>query len=212
MSLADVDGDLHVCATTLTPQLNQDRVLHAIRYRNGTWTGFGDVLRQTGAPSDPVEDIDCAGYGSEMHIAVNTTYDVYHAIRFASGWTGLGGVEETEAGHIDPGIGSVSITKFASDMHLVVDKNSTRAFHTARHNAGSWIPFKAVPTSDYQQSISTAGTQDFLHLVKAGVTGAVEHQTRDAFGNWSGVGNVYNAAGNNPGTAIWVAAASGIAY
>jgi hypothetical protein len=205
VGLANVDGDLHVCATT-----SGGGVLHAIRYASGSWTGFGDVLGQTGAPPGTVVDVDCAGVGSEMHIVMATNGGgVFHAIRTAAGWTGLGDVEGA-AGSI-PAVTLVSAALFASDLHVTVRVTGATQYHTLRHNAGTWTPFATPPNNNSVQEHSSAGTADFLHLVSV-ENGVVKHRVRDALSNWSAVGNVYGQAGNAPGQANGLSAASSLAY
>ena len=206
VGLASVDGDLHVCATT-----SGGGVLHAIRSPGGSWTGFGNVLGQTGAPPGTVVDVDCAANGSEMHIVMVTNGGgIFHSIRTASGWTSLGDIETTAAGPI-PAVTHVSAALFAGDMHVTVRVTGGTQFNTLRHNSGSWTPFATPPNNVLVQDQSSAGTLDFFHLVSI-ESGVVKHRTKDAFSNWSSVGNVYGQAGNAPGQASCVSAASSLAY
>jgi hypothetical protein len=205
VGLASVDGDLHVCATT-----TGGGVLHAIRSPGGSWTGFGNVLGQTGAPPGTVVDVDCAANGSEMHIVMATNGGgIFHSIRTATGWTSLGDVE-IAAGQI-PNVTLLSAALFAGDMHVTVRVSGGTQFNALRHNSGSWSPFATPPNDNLVQEESSAGTSDFFHLVSV-ESGVVKHRVKDAFSNWSAVGNVYGQAGNAPGQANSVSADSSLAY
>jgi hypothetical protein len=114
VGIADVYGDLHVCATTST-----GGVWHAIRYQNATWSAFANVLGQTGSPGSMVVDVDCAGIGADLHIAMTTASGgVWHSSRHAgtNSWNSLGNVE-VAAGDI-VGAFNLSVTSFAGEPRL----------------------------------------------------------------------------------------------
>jgi hypothetical protein len=193
VAMANVNDDLHVCATS------GPRVLHAVRSQNGSWTKFGDVLAQTGSPPNSVVAVDCAGIGAELHI-VMTTFDggVFHAIRHADGtWTRLGNVQTAA------GLGSASVptvAKFGNDLQLTVVSNSNaREFNTVRHTSnGSWTLAAMLPNSVQVFDHASAGGSLFLHLVsiERGISQQVIwHRTRDIFSNWGPLVNVTSATG-----------------
>jgi hypothetical protein len=204
VGLANVNGDLHVCALNHLRQ-----VMHAIRYQNGSWSGFGDVLAQTGAPTSVVEDIDCAGNGPEMHIAIVTSGGgLFHAIRSGSGgWSRLGDVK-AEAGQT--GFATrVSVAQFAGDLHLTVRMSNNTQFHTLRHPSGSWTPFSIPPNNLACSDQSSAGTQDLLHLVSIDSSSAsLKHRTLNTTSSWSDL----TPAGSSSAAVTSVTAASSLGY
>ena len=204
VGLANVNGDLHVCATTST-----GGVRHAIRSQNGSWSGFGDVLGQTGPAGSSVTDVDCTGIGSDMHISMTTSAGgLFHAIRFPNSWTSLGDVE-VEAGEL----GSpkrVAVTTFVGELNLTTRTASNTQFHTMRHPQ-SWTQFATPMNSPAVTDQSCAATQDILHLVSI-EGGAVRYQSRDTTLWSSVVGNVNAAAGNSPGMATSVGAATTLGF
>jgi len=209
VGLANVNGDLHVCATTI-----QGGVLHAIRYQNGRWTGFGDVLAATGGSPGFIMDVDCAGFGSDLQIAM-TSIDgkLFHAIRLGNGaWTGLGDVENA-AGQIGTAR-KVTVTNFVGELNLTTVTNIPLSvqFNTIRHSNGSWGPFVTPPNNITVYDQAAAGAQDFLHLLSIDLTGVIMHRTRDTVANWGPVGNVYTAAGGSPGSAVGIGATTSLGF
>ena len=213
VGLANVNGDLHVCATTAS-----GGVRHAIRYQNGSWTGFGDVLAQTGGSPGFVEDVDCAGFGPDLQVAMTTTDSfvsgkLFHAIRLGNGaWTGLGDVESV-AGEIG-GPQKVTVTNFVGELNLTTMTFSPPnvQFNTIRHNSGSWGPFVTPPNNILVGDQTAAGAQDFLHLLSIDVNGVVMHRTRDTIATWGPLGNVYSAAGGSPGAAVSIGATTSLGF
>jgi hypothetical protein len=204
-----VNGDLHVCATTI-----QGGVLHAIRYQNGNWTGFGDVLAATGSSPGFIMDVDCAGFGSDLQIAM-TSIDgkLFHAIRLGNGaWTGLGDVENA-AGQIGTAR-KVTVTNFVGELNLTTVTNIPLSvqFNTIRHSNGSWGPFVTPPNNITVYDQAAAGAQDFLHLLSIDTTGVIMHRTRDTVANWGPVGNVYTAAGGSPGSPVGIGATTSLGF
>ena len=167
-------------------------VFHAIRYLNGSWTAFGNVLGQTGNPPDGVAlDIACAGIGTEKHNAITTqTGHLYHAIRYPSGpWSGWGDVEGTAAGDIG-NVRRVAVTTFGGELNLIATNLNDQQYHTIRHTS-SWSQFK-IPGPPANISVidhACSGVADLLHVVSIEtVTGIITHRVRD-IASWSPVGN-----------------------
>jgi hypothetical protein len=206
VGLANVNGDLHVCAVT-----NTGGVRHAIRYQNGSWTGFGDVLAQTGSPPGlPAGDVACAGIGGDMHLAVTTSGGgIFHAIRFAAGnWSGIGNVEG-QAGEIgDPQ--TVSVANFLGELN-VVTRTAGMQFHTIRHSS-SWSQFAKPKDSPFVRDLGCAATQDFLHVVSVDFSGIIQLQSRDNIASWSSPFNVTSATGFQATGTSSISATNGLGY
>jgi hypothetical protein len=188
VALANVNGDLHVCGMTAG-----GAVLHAIRYQNGSWTAFGNVLGQTGNPPDGsvALDIACAGIGTEMHIAITTQVGhLYHAIRYpAGGWTGWGDVEGTAAGDIG-NVRRVAVANFGGELNLIAKNLNDEQYHTIRHTS-AWTLFKipGPPANISVMEHAVAGVADLLHVVSSETfTALIRHRVRD-IASWSAVGN-----------------------
>jgi hypothetical protein len=209
VGLANVNGDLHVCAATSAGGLQ-----HAIRFQNGTWTGFGNVLGQTGSPpSGTVVDVDCTGKGPDMHIAIATsTGGLFHAIRngAAGNWTGWTNVE-TAAGDVGA-LRRVSVANVFDLVNLTAMNTTSDQRVSIRNNStGAWGAFTTPPNNIQAHDASNAGVLSALHLVSL-QNGAVRHRIRDIFG-WSAVGDVNAATGHTlPGNAVAVGNTGSLGY
>jgi hypothetical protein len=190
VGVANVNDELHVCATDAS-----GGVWHAIRSENGGWTQFGNVLWQTGGPPDgsPVVDVDCAGIGSAMHIAMVTqSGGLYHSYRFSGGWQGLGDVQSV-VGYIGQAT-KVTIANFNTHLDLNVVTASGAAFHTIRQAEDSWAPWKTPPQNGTVPDHSSAATYNRLDVVSLHPPGILQYRNWDGFTTWSDL----DVAGNSP--------------
>jgi hypothetical protein len=206
VGLAEVNGDLHVCATTST-----GGVQHAIRYQDGSWTDFADVLVQTGSPGS-VNDVDCVGFGQDLQVVMSTNAGgLFHAIRHPTSWTGIGDVQAAAGsiGHVQ----TVTAAQFGNDLQVTVRVFSgNKQFNTIRHTSdGSWTAPAQVPNISVFDNASVGGTTA-LHLITSDITGVVQYRNRDVFQNWGSLDNVYTKAGGSPGTAVAVGASVSLGF
>jgi hypothetical protein len=205
VSLANVNNDLYVCGQS------SGSIFFAIRFQNGTWRGFESVLPQTGFPpnSAGIRDVECAGIGSELHIAMTTSDGgLYHSIRYESGfWQALGDVEAAvgQAGDAS----TVTVANFGGDLHMIVKGGSV--LHTARFGDGSgWLPFAPLQNLNGTPE-SIAGASDRLYLVSIGGFGSsLEYRSMNAAGSSDGDA----PAGNPPSGVLFqsVGIASSLAF
>ncbi|HEX3760808.1 MAG TPA: M23 family metallopeptidase, partial [Kofleriaceae bacterium] len=114
---------------------------HTVRASAGTWSGFGNVLGQTGALAG-ITRIAEAGVGGDMQLVALANDTIYHAVRTAAGaWTGWGNVEG-QVGALT-GITGLAAAGVSGQLQVVAVANDT-VYHAIRNSAGTWTAWGNV--------------------------------------------------------------------
>jgi hypothetical protein len=94
-SVSNVNNELHVVALSAI----DSSAYHAIRYANGSWSGFGPI-------GGPYVDVATASVAGELQVMTQSADNtLFHGIRHSDGsWTGIGNVNgavQNSGGPID---------------------------------------------------------------------------------------------------------------
>ncbi len=172
------------------------RLLHTIRYADGSWQPVGDAQTVIGIPGPVVDVAGTAGAGGETHFMLTTAGGhLWHTVRKADGnWTGLGDVH-TQIAVSGPVRSIAAATGKAGETHYAFTTSDGHLWHTIRFADGSW-----QPTGDAHAVLGIAGPVSAVAAAggKPGETqymfttsgGHLCHTLRRVDGSWTGVGDV----------------------
>jgi hypothetical protein len=119
-------------------------LVHTSRASSGSWASFRDVERETGDIGTPYDAALRTNAAGQTHVlAMNTGWNVFHAIRSSGGtWSQFGNVESA-AGVIGDAF-DFAMAEVGSDMHVLVSNQDWRLWHTIRFANGTWQTFNDV--------------------------------------------------------------------
>jgi hypothetical protein len=183
---------------------------HTVRASSGAWSGFGNVLGQTGALAG-ITQIAEAGVGGDMQLVALTNDTIYHAVRTAAGaWTGWGNVEG-QVGSLT-GITGLAAAGVSGQLQVVAVANDT-VYHAIRNSAGTWTAWGnvegAVGALSHVTALAAAELNGELNLL-AVASDTLYHAIRHANGTWTAWGSVEGQTGSLTGiTAVAAAGVSG---
>lgn len=172
------------------------RLLHTIRFADGSWQPLGDAQTVIGIPAPVVDVAGTAGASGETHFMFTTTDGhLWHTVRKADGsWTGLGDVQ-TQISVSGPVRSIGAATGKAGETQFMFTTSDGHLWHTIRFADGSW-----QPTGDAHAVLGVGGPVGAVAAAagKAGETqymfttsnGHVGHSLRRADGSWTGLGDV----------------------
>jgi hypothetical protein len=198
IATALIGCDLHVVAQTISDA----KLYHTIRYCDGSWQRFGDVIAQAGNPG-LVSDVTISGNSDtgELHVVVGTYYAGYwHTIRGADGsWLQFGYVG-SPPGY--SGGSPVATALIDCNLHFMT-QTSSGLWHRIRYCDGNWSPFGNVTLQQFND-VSIAGDSASGQLHVVATDGArVFHTIRNSDGTWLLFGDVTAQAGNPAVCGIW---------
>jgi hypothetical protein len=192
------DANIHVCAGGV------NRLLHGIwSVADDRFSGFNEVIPQTGDPGPNVGVGDCAGVGLELLYAVFTRdfqASVRIAVRRANGtWTGFTTTHVLDGSQGNPV--DLDLESTGTTLHMVVTTTKTQ-LHATNSGAG-WTELRDVegPAGDPRDSVqggAAAAVGGELHLsqVTLGILGSrVMHTIRFANGSWAPYRDVAEVVG-----------------
>jgi uncharacterized protein YkwD len=190
----------------LTAVTSDGRLLHTIRYTNGTWSPFGDVKGQIGDRGSIVDaEVQAIGAGADsaLHLcAITSDGRLWHTVRRADGsWVPFGDVAG-QAG--DQGrFVSVALASVSGELHVSGVTSDGKLWHTVRRADGSWLPFGDVKQQTGDPAAFTrvaatmvpdvqTGAQQELYILAATADGRQYQTTRHANGTWSAFTLIYD--------------------
>ncbi|MCX2947899.1 hypothetical protein [Lentzea sp. NEAU-D7] len=196
-------------STQLFTTTSTGGLVHTMRGRDGSWTGFADVKSATGAVLTPVDTASAMVAGEQHALVAGNDGELWHAIRRVDGpWTPFGNVEDF-AGEIGA-ITRVAATEVGGALHVVVLSGENTIHHSIRSPNGSWTALHSVEPfagdlSGYVDVAAAGFLNGELQVAVSMSTGGLLHTLRRTDGNWSPWGDVEAFAGN-PGAAQSVSA------
>ncbi len=190
------------------------RLLHTIRYADGSWQPVGDAQAVLGIPGPVVDVAGAAGASGEAHFMLTTSNGhLWHTVRNADGsWTGLGDVQ-TQIAVSGPVRSIGAATGKSGETHFMFTTSDGHLWHTIRLADGSWQPTGdahavlgiAGPVSAVSAAAGKAGETQYMFTTSGG---HVCHSLRKDDGSWTGLGDV-NGQFAIPKPVKGIAAASG---
>lgn len=196
-------------STQLLTSTSGGGLVHTMRGRDGSWTGFGNVKAATGAVLTPVDTASAMVAGEQHALVAGNDGELWHAIRRVDGpWTVFGNVEDF-AGEIGT-ITRVAASEVGGSLHVVVLSGGNNVHHAIRFPNGSWTALHSVEAfagdlSDLLDVAAAGFINGELQVAVATGAGRLMHTLRRTDGNWSPWGDVEAFAGN-PGGALSVSA------
>jgi uncharacterized protein YkwD len=190
----------------LTAVTSDGRLLHTIRYTNGTWSPFGDVKGQAGDRGSIVDaEVQAIGSGADsaLHLcAITSDGRLWHTVRRADGsWLPFGDVA-SQAGDQGQFV-SVALASVHGALHVSGVTSDGKLWHTVRRADGSWLPFGDVKQQSGDPAAFTrvaatmvpdvqTGAQQELYILAATADGRQYQTTRHANGAWSAFTLIYD--------------------
>lgn len=147
-------------------------VYHAMRYANGTWSGFGLLDGASGAPNFAARDVAITIVGSSAsspgaaHVTANGQAEgrVYHRVRYALGnWTPWGLVS---ADMVQTGSLAIAGLDTSGDVYLLATSPTQGVVRKVRRENGSWTGWVALSNppggalKDVSLAVSGSGGAD----------------------------------------------------
>ncbi|MFD4638178.1 hypothetical protein ACFWN2_12730 [Lentzea sp. NPDC058436] len=195
-------------STQLFTSTSTGGLVHTMRGRDGSWTGFGNVKTATGTTVTPVDTASAMVAGEQHALVAGNDGELWHAIRRVDGpWTVFGNVEDF-AGEIGT-ITRVAATEVGGALHVVVLSGGNNVHHSIRRPNGTWTPLHSVEAfaGDLSELGDVAAAGFVNGELQVAVTSGIRlmHTLRRTDGNWSAWGDVEAYAGN-PGGPLSVSA------
>jgi hypothetical protein len=203
------NNDLHV----VVHQRSSHHVFHAIRFANGSWTGFSDVHQAVG-DIGAVGNIALATGTDGVHLFVTDAAGSHlnHTVRFPSGsWASW--IDLTTKRTFSKPIGRIAAS-FRSNaifspaaLHLLFANSPAkptpprRLFHTLFFQSGSLDPIVDVSAAtgasnlDFSFGLAASGDLQVVPMTSSGPSVGLSHAIRSGNGQWTPLGDVKAAAG-----------------
>ncbi|MBV8523420.1 MAG: hypothetical protein JOY71_15070 [Acetobacteraceae bacterium] len=119
-------------------------IWHALRYSDGSWTAFGDVVAANGMNPGRFTAVSMTQDRGNMQLMASTEDGgIWHTIRFSDGsWQGWGWVQGQTGPLESGGILQLSATVGYAGAEFTVLKISGIPWWTTRHDDGTWTAFQ----------------------------------------------------------------------
>lgn len=155
---ANVDGALHVAAFG-----GNNRLYHAVRWANGSWTQWGDVTAQVGALASSPRVIDCVGRGTELLIAVQSGGSLLHMVSRKGNGTWLGWSELRRAMRLDGAVTDFAMSRNGGTVDFLlrfVPANGYPQLRRVRYHGDPAVTFEADGWHTSYKDTGTWNSQD----------------------------------------------------
>jgi hypothetical protein len=201
--------------------MDDARLLHTIRFPDGSWLHAGDVRGRTGVAGRVRAATAAAGAPDEVQLLLALEGgELLHTIRFSDGsWQRPAGPADLAAGITGgPGHAVAAAPGAPGEVQFMVATADDRLWHTIRFDDGSWSraqdvsdPGLAGVTGAVRAAAAAAGAAGEVQFMLPMEDGRLLHTIRFADGSWQHPAGPANLAAGITGTAHAVAAAAGAA-